>query len=336
MSKKKILALGITVILLGIIFHKINWHELVITFKNFNFKNIWAIVVLYLLTMFLRGIRWKALLLNDKRYSSLNLGEIFLVGSMLNIFLPARAGDMYRAYYLGSVKNEKKMKVFGSIILERTLDGVSVFFILLAAVFLYCKQDWILHIAYGIGALFIGSLIVFILIFKLDKIDWICDKFISIVDRLPQRMSAFLENFVKKICDYSKSFMEGFEVLNYWQFCVIAVISSFLIWGIEAYVAFLILESFNLGLGFAASLFVISLISFSTMIPSTSVFLGPYQYAYILALGIFGVQKSTTLAISTVHQGILTIILTVLGLFYLFRFNISIKDIKNSANLEEK
>ena len=72
------------------------------------------------------------------------------------------------------------------------------------------------------------------------------------------------------------------------------------------------------------------------MIPSTSVFLGPYQYAYILALGIFGVQKSTTLAISTVHQGILTIILTVLGLFYLFRFNISIKDIKNSANLEEK
>ncbi len=336
MSKKKILALGITVILLGIIFHKINWHELVITFKNFNFKNIWAIVVLYLLTMFLRGIRWKSLLLNDKRYSSLNLGEIFLVGSMLNIFLPARAGDMYRAYYLGSVKNEKKMKVFGSIILERTLDGVSVFFILLAAVFLYCKQDWILHIAYGIGALFIGSLIVFILIFKLDKIDWICDKFISIVDRLPQRMSAFLENFVKKICDYSKSFMEGFEVLNYWQFCVIAVISSFLIWGIEAYVAFLILESFNLGLGFAASLFVISLISFSTMIPSTSVFLGPYQYAYILALGIFGVQKSTTLAISTVHQGILTIILTVLGLFYLFRFNISIKDIKNSANLEEK
>ena len=286
--------------------------------------------------MFLRGIRWKSLLLNDKRYSSLNLGEIFLVGSMLNIFLPARAGDMYRAYYLGSVKNEKKMKVFGSIILERTLDGVSVFFILLAAVFLYCKQDWILHIAYGIGALFIGSLIVFILIFKLDKIDWICDKFISIVDRLPQRMSAFLENFVKKICDYSKSFMEGFEVLNYWQFCVIAVISSFLIWGIEAYVAFLILESFNLGLGFAASLFVISLISFSTMIPSTSVFLGPYQYAYILALGIFGVQKSTTLAISTVHQGILTIILTVLGLFYLFRFNISIKDIKNSANLEEK
>ena len=84
-----------------------------------------------------------------------------------------------------------------------------------------------------------------------------------------------------------------------------------------------------MGLGFAASLFVISLISFSTMIPSTSVFLGPYQYAYILALGIFGVQKSTTLAISTVHQGILVLILVAIGGYYLLKFNISVKDIEN-------
>ena len=58
-------------------------------------------------------------------------------------------------------------------------------------------------------------------------------------------------------------------------------------------------------IGFAASLFVISLISFSTMIPSASSFIGPYQYAYILALGIFGIDKSTTLGISTIHQTIL-------------------------------
>ena len=127
--------------------------------------------------------------------------------------------------------------------------------------------------------------------------------------------------------------MEGFEVLDSLKYSLIAVASSFVIWGIEAYVAFLILESFDLGLGFAASLFVISLISFSTMIPSTSVFLGPYQYAYILALGIFGVQKSTTLAISTVHQGILVLILVVIGMYYLLKFNISIKDIEKSSNL---
>ncbi len=334
MKKRKIIPLVITLLLLVLIFYKINWHELFYTFKSFNFKNLWAIVIFYILTMYLRGIRWKALLMYNPKYSAIHLGEVFIVGSMLNIFLPARAGDMYRAYYLGQVKQEKKMKVFGSIILERTLDGITVFLILLAAVLLYCRQEWILNLSYGIGALFIGSLLVFYLIFKFNKIDLICEKLKLLCRYFPQKAGEIALNIVDKLCGYANSFMEGFEVLNSFKYSMIALISSLVIWGIEAYVAYLILCSFNLGLGFAASLFVISLISFSTMIPSTSVFLGPYQYAYILALGIFGVQKSTTLAISTVHQGILIIILTILGGFYLLKFNISMKDL-SSAKISE-
>lgn len=291
MSKKKIIALFITLVLLGAIFYKIDWSELISTFKDFDFKNIWQIIIFYVLTLYIRGIRWKALLLNDKKYSSLHLGEVFTVGSMLNIFLPARAGDVYRAYYLGSVKGEKKMKVFGSIILERTLDGISVFFMLLIAILLYCKQQWILHIAYGIGALFIGSLAVFYVIFKFDKIEEICGWFSNLARRLPQKAAEPSTRAVEKVCCYTKSFMEGFTVLDYPKYWFIACVTSVLVWGIEAYVAYLIVDSFGLGLGFSAGLFVLSLISFSTMIPSTSVFLGPYQVAYLMALGIFGIEN---------------------------------------------
>ena len=330
MSKRKIVAFIITILLLCLIFYKINWSELIQTFKSFNFKNIWLIVPLYILTLYIRGIRWKALLLNDSKYSSIHLGQVFTVGSMLNIFLPARAGDVYRAYYLGSVKGEKKMKVFGSIILERTLDGISVFFMLLAAILLYCKQQWILHIAYGIGALFIGSLILFYLIFKFNKIDFICEKLSCIAQNLPKKFVNSAVCAIDKLCNYTKSFMEGFVVLDYPKYWWLACFTSIVVWGIEAYVAFLIVDSFGLGLGFSAGLFVLSLISFSTMIPSTSVFLGPYQVAYIMALGIFGVEKSTALAVSTVHQTLLMIILTVIGGYYLLKFNISMKDIENS------
>ena len=330
MKKRKIAALVITIALLCIIFYKIDWHELLNTFKSFNFKHIWLIVPLYVLTLYIRGIRWKALLLNDEKYSWIHLGEVFTVGSMLNIFLPARAGDVYRAYYLGSVKGEKKMKVFGSIILERTLDGISVFLMLLAAIFLYCKQQWILHIAYGIGALFVGSLIVFYLIFKFDKVDFICEKLSCRCKKLPEKFSASAVGIVENLCCHVKSFMEGFEVLDYPKYWTIACITSLIVWGIEAYVAFLIVDSFGLGLGFSAGLFVLSLISFSTMIPSTSVFLGPYQVAYLMALGIFGIEKSTALAVSTVHQTLLMIILVIFGGYFLLKFNISMKDIKEA------
>ncbi len=332
MKKRKILALVITVILLGVIFYKINWAELLQTFREFNFKNMIWIVPLYVLTLYLRGIRWKALLLNNPNYSSLHLGEVFTVGSMLNIFLPARAGDVYRAYYLGTVKKERKMKVFGSIILERIFDGICVFLILLTAILLYCREQWILNLAYGIGALFIGSLIVFYLIFKFNKIDLICEKLTALAANLPEKSAASAKNLIHKTCNYIDSFIEGFEVLDNIRCTLITFISSLIIWGTECYVAYLIIDSFDLGLGLSAGLFVLSLISFSTMIPSTSVFLGPYQYAYILALGIFNIPKSTALAVSTVHQAILMLMLTVIGGYYLFKFNISLNDVKSSEN----
>lgn len=325
-AKKKIFALFISLTFLTVIFYKINWAKLLQTFKMFDLKNLWVIVPIYVSTLYLRGIRWKSLLLDNPKYSAFNLGAVFTVGSMLNIFLPARAGDIYRAYYLGDNKQEKKMKLFGSIILERTLDGISVFLILLFAVLSYSNQQWMRNLAYTIGILFVGSFIVFYLIFKFNKVDFICSKLIQLSTKFPEFLSKPIAHGIEKIKDHINSFIEGFEVLNSLKYSTQAFVMSALIWGIECYVTFLIINSFHINLGFSAALFVISLISFSTMIPSTSVFLGPYQYAYILALGIYNVDKSTALAISTVHQGILMIILSIIGGFYLLKFNFSLKN----------
>ncbi len=333
MNKHKILALSVTVLFLVLIFYKIDWLKLLETFKTFNFKYLWIIAPLYYLTLYLRGIRWKALLMDDKKYSSYHLGAVFTVGSMLNIFLPARAGDIYRAYYLGENKNESKMKIFGSIILERTEDGISVFLILLTAILFYCKNNPVITgLAYTIGFIFIGSMLAFYLIFKFNKINEICNYFIKISDKL--KLTS-ISHLIEKLKKHAISFMDGFGVLdNFWLTAKSAIL-SIILWGIECYVAYLIISSFNLNLPFSSALFVLSLISFSTMLPSTSVFLGPYQYAYIIALSIYGIDKSTTLAISTVHQTILMLLLTFVGLYYLIKFNFSLKQIKEIKRKEE-
>ncbi|MFA7657816.1 MAG: lysylphosphatidylglycerol synthase transmembrane domain-containing protein [Candidatus Gastranaerophilaceae bacterium] len=332
MSKKKIFALFISLAFLGLIFYKIDWMKLLQTFEMFDLKKLWMIVPIYISTLYLRGIRWKSLLLDNPKYSAYHLGAVFTVGSMLNIFLPARAGDVYRAYYLGENKQEKKMKLFGSIILERTLDGICVFLILLFAILAYSKQQWIMNLAYLIGILFVGSFIIFYLIFKFNKVDFIFEKLIKFSSKLPDFFSKPLIKILESANVHTNSFIEGFEVLNSLKYSTQAFIMSIIIWLIECYVVFLIINSFHINLGFSAALFVISLISFSTMIPSTSVFLGPYQYAYILALGIYNVDKSTALAISTVHQGILMIILSIIGGYYLLKFNFSIKN-KTEKNI---
>lgn len=326
---RKIFAWTVTLVFLVIIFYRINLQELLSVFHDFNLKNTFLIAPLYIFTLYLRGIRWKTLLLDDQKYSSLHLGEVFTAGSMLNIFLPARAGDVYRAYYLGAVKSEKKMKIFGSVILERILDGICIFFILLIAVLLFFKKQWIINLTCGTGVLFIGSLFIFYLIFKFNKTDLICDKLTEITGKIQICGAKYLAAGVKKTGGFIKSFMEGFKVFDNIKCLKSAFLLSIVIWWIESYIAYLIIAGFNLGIGFAAGLFVISLTSFSTMLPSTSIFLGPYQYAYILALGIFNIPKSAALAVSVVHQAILMIILTVLGGFYLMKFNITSKDLKS-------
>lgn len=336
MSKKKIFALLISIIFLGLIFYKIDWAQLFKTFKLFELKKLWLIVPMYVSTLYLRGLRWKSLLLDNPKYNAYDLGTVFTVGSMLNIFLPARAGDVYRAYYLGATTEEKKMKLFGSIILERTFDGICVFLILLWAILAYCSsQPLIVNLAYMIGALFIGSFIAFYLIYKFNKVDFVFKKLIFIFKRFPKKLSLPLIKVLEGLNVHTNSFIEGFEVLDSPKYTLEAFLMSIIVWGIECCVAFLIINSFHINLGFSAALFVISLISFSTMIPSTSVFLGPYQYAYILALGIYAVNKSTALAIATVHQGILMIILSVIGGIYLFKFNLSLKNYARNDELND-
>ena len=334
MDKRKILTIVVTllfVIFLVYIFRDMSAAEFIGAFKMFSFKYLFLIVVLYYFTMYLRGVRWKALLMDNPKYTNWHLGAVFIVGSMLNSFLPARAGDIYRAYYLGENKNEKKMKVFGSVILERTLDGISVFFILLFAVLVYCRNNpVILSATYFFGSVFIGSMIAFYLIFKFNKIDFVCQKTEQILNKLKLGK---LCGVVESLNKHANSFMEGFEVLNSIKLSLKAIVSSALIWGIECYVAYLIISSFSLSLPFSASLFVISLISFSAMLPSSSIFFGPYQAAYLIALGIYGVKKSEILAISLVHPVILIILLTIVGVYYLYKFNFSLDKIKEAQNV---
>lgn len=325
-KKSNLFGILISLLLVFFIFYKIDFKQLIVTFKTFDWKILLYIIPLYLLCQWIRGFRWRCLLMGDDKMSSALAGVIFSVGTTLNTFLPARAGDIWRAYYVGKEFDESKMKVFGSIILERIFDGLSVVLILLVAVFSYSRQDWILNIAYASCVLFLGGLLFCYLVFKFDKIDVICDFFIKIFHKMNFKTTEKIVGLINVMRGYSKSFLKGFESLNSFKYTAGALLTSFVTWYIECFVTLLLLKSFGFGLGFSASLFVISFIALSAMIPSASVFVGPYQYAYILALGIFHLSKSSALAIALVHQTIIIAIVTAISIVFFIQKGLRPKD----------
>ncbi len=326
--KDKILGLVVSLIFIGLIVWKLDVNMLLATFKMFNYKVLLAFIPLYVLSIYIRGARWKYLLcLNDK----LSAKEAFLsftAGNTLNSYLPARAGDFWRAYHVGTKIGESRMKLLGSIILERLIDGISILLILFFAIFTYFNHPWALKIAYVSAVLFVGALVFFFVIFKTNKIGWFFEK----IKRLPV-LNRF-EQGLEKISTHMQSFISGFEVLNNPKCFTLAFLMSIMAWTLECVVTYILILGFGIHFGFSIAFFVISFIALSTVIPSSSVFVGPYQFAYILALSIYHINKSQALGIAFIHQLTIMLVITVIASIYFISGKSSLKEIK--AELSER
>ncbi len=324
--KEKILGLIISLIFIGLIFWNIDFHELLETFKIFNYKVLLIFIPLYVISLYIRGFRWKYLLYNTNNLTVKEAFFAFTTGNTLNSYLPARAGDFWRAYHIGHKIGESKMKLLGSIILERLIDGISVLLILFFAVLTYFKHQWILNIAYIAAALFLGSLIIIFLIFKFNRIDYFFEKLIQ-VHFLKKFKSVFL-----KIASVLNRFLDGFQALNSPKNFFAAFFASCFAWGIECVLTYILITGFGHYYGFSIAYFVISFIALSTIIPSSSVFVGPYQFAYILALNIYHIEKSNALGIAFIHQITIMITITIISVIYFMISNTSIKELRTEID----
>ncbi len=326
--KDKILGLLISIIFIGLICWNLDFGRLIATFKIFNDKVLCVFVPLYVLSLYIRGFRWKCLLYNDKNFHVKDAFFIFTTGNTLNSYLPARAGDFWRAFHVGKLINQSKMKILGSIILERIIDGVSVLLILLFAVLTYCKQPWILQLTYIAAILFLGSLFVIYFILKFDKSEVIFEKLSSI---------SFLARF-KPLFDKASSllskFLLGFQALNSPKSFFMAFGASCVAWGIECILTYILILGFGHHYGISIAMFVISFLALSTIIPSSSIFVGPYQYAYILALGLYHIDKSNGLGIAFVHQITIMLIITIISIVYFNSQKTNLSEIR--AEIETK
>lgn len=326
--KEKIIGLIISLIFIVLICWNLDFKQLLATFKIFNYKVLLIFVPLYAISLYLRGIRWKYLLCDSTNLTAKESFFAFTTGNTLNSYLPARAGDFWRAYHVGKKLDESKMKMLGSIILERIIDGVSVLLILAFAVMTYFKHSWVLKITYLASFLFIGSLIFFFIIFKLNKTDCFFNKLAEI--KLMKKFKPLLF----KISNLINKFMEGFQALNNPKCFSIAFITSCMAWGIECLITYVLILGFGQHYGFSIAFFIISFIALSTIIPSSSVFVGPYQYAYILALGIYHIEKSYALGIAFIHQITIMITITVISIIYFLFTNTNLKEIKEEIEEE--
>jgi uncharacterized protein (TIRG00374 family) len=243
-----------------------------------------------------------------------------MIGFMANNVLPARIGEFVRAYAIGKKENLSKSLSFATIVVERILDGFTLLAFLLVILIFFPLPGWLKKA--GISAfIFYLLIIAFFVLLKRYKENML--KFSAYL------LSPFSKRLSQKTTEFLISFVAGFDVLKGKKQIALILFYSFSIWIIYAVLTLLVFISFNFNLPVYAPFLLVVILTFGVMIPSSPGFIGTYQFFCVTGLAFWGIKESDALGFSLVYHASQYVPITSLGLFYLWKDNISFKEIRS-------
>ncbi len=216
--------------------------------------------------------------------------------------------------------------------LERLFDVIIIFCLIFMGVLLYHKNQIAINLCIFAGILLIAGIAFAVFTYKYNQTDKICYFMETKSRNLPfAEISRKFINFINKLCN---SFFAGFEVIDSPKHIIYALLASFGIWVFECLNFLIVIYGFGYNVHWSVTIFIISFIALACMIPSTSIFIGPYQVAVITAFSIYNINKETALAISFTEQAIVALTTTIIAFLFMIKNNISYKELKEDIKEE--
>ena len=299
-------------------------------FADLESANIWLYltsVLLATLTFPARAFRWRIILASGG--SAVRWTPVWhatAIGFMATNLLPARAGELARAYAASRFVPVPLPRSFGSIAVERVFDGLIIVLLLTLAIATFhlgvaeVRGTSISTIAAWTGALFILllGLLFFLVHAPQEALAWLA----AIVRRvLPERAAEF-------VVRVTRSFIDGLTILRSPLDFARVVAWSFAVWLINAAAFYTAFMAFHLGpLPLTSPLLLQGIVAVGVAIPASPGFIGVFEGTAVFALGLYGVARTpaASMALGT-HIGWF-IPITAIGLWRLARSGLSLKDI---------
>lgn len=251
----------------------------------------------------MRGYRW-ALLLKESGFGLRvrDASEIIFISWLVNCLVPAKLGDVYRAWLLKINSTVSLSRTFGTVFIERVLDLFAIATLALAAGFVSFRSglpaDVQLVFAFGVVFLLVlaGALLTMRNFGR------------RIITKLP---------LPHKVLEFYDRFEEGvFGSIGLRALPRLIVITG-LIWATEAMRLYLVVQAFNLPgvhLGISGAFFVALSGSLLTAVPLTPAGIGIVETGVVGLLTIvYGVAPNDALAITLVDRAISVLSIIVLG-----------------------
>jgi len=272
----------------------------------------------YVLAVYFRALRWRHLTNPIAPIPRSVLYRATAIGFMVNNLLPLRVGEFARCWALSRESGVRVGAVFGTVVLERVIDAVSVLLLALGALSLVETGSEAGGVLGQGSRLFLPVALLPLLALvglrlspgpalRLTRL---------LLHRLPFRGASSLESALE-------SFITGLGALSGGRHLFWIGIHSVLIWLLASTGPLLIgIWAFGLDLGspvqtLLTAWVLLGAIGVAVALPSAPGFIGPYQLAFKAVLVRFGVAPATALAMGALVWVVFWLLFTLQGLLAL-------------------
>lgn len=331
---------------------------LILAFRNVNLRDVWAELVranywllaasvpLLLFFLVLRAYRWRLLFYPQRGLRIRNLFAVINIGYLVSNILPARLGDVARAYFIGDTEPVSRTAAFSTVVAERVLDAlcaVAGFFLVLPFA---PVPDWMVRIGLVVGVVALAAVILFVVLVRrrewtlrlLDRIlralHWpdgetmtrFCARLaagthLRFLARLPWLDRPQLESMAGSLIDG----LSGITTLRQGPRLVIFSVA---IWAVISAFYWVVLLAFDLAQPPIAGLAVSSVTALGMTVPSSPGFLGVFEFLTRETMGLFGMGPETAVSYAWAAHLIVYVLYTLLGVISMQQQNLTYSEIQ--------
>ena len=331
MIKRLAAGIALGAFFLWLALRNVHFAEMAETLRRVRLPVFGLFCLMHVGSLGLRSMRWRILLRPLAEVPIRRAMSPLAIGFMVNFLLPGRAGEIVRGWLLSRREKVSTSAVFATIVVERLFDGLAIICFLVPAPFLLGTGDAALLARIRMGALLLPIAYAAIL------------TTLILISHHRERLAGFLSAhpvvlrrpLLARGVLLLERFCEGLAILRSWRPVAGVIFFSLLIWGWGGLANALMMREIGLDLPGYAPFFLLVLQAVGVLIPTPG-FVGPFQYAHVVALGVYGVPEARAISLSLlIHAGIFIAVL-VPGFWFAARGHLGVRELTQASQGDDR